>query len=597
MKALSDRRWLHALLLLGWIVIGAVLRLTHLTAKPLWTDEFSTLVFSLGNSFRTVPLNQMISLAELMQPLQPDPTKGIADVVQHLMSESTHPPLYFALDHLWIDRFPPVQGCVSLWVGRSLPALLGVLSIPAVFGLGQLAFRSRLVGQCAAMVMAVSPYAIFLAQEARHYTLAILWVIGSLSCFVVATRHLRDRRRLPLAVVLLWVVINSLGIATHYFFSLTLLAEAIVLIVQSIIQNRQEPGAWLRPHWWPIYVVAVSTLISGLVWLPALQSVPSSELTEWIQTGDRWSLQAWINPIFQALAAWITMLALLPVEAEQLPIVIASVVVMLAFFIWVLPKLYQGLKAQWQDPQTQLAVQTLGGFVLAAIAILFSITYGLGTDLTRGARYNFMYFPGVMVVVGASLAACWQGLAATPTEAPASQARPSPNQKPGLQQPSQRIVIVVLLMGMLSSLTVISNLGYRKYYRPDLLAAEIQTQSTAPVLVATTHKTHVQTGELMGLAWEFQFRDRSLAAANSTTPQFLLAHSDCDPTQVNCQAGPTTLNQTLATASRPLDLWLVNFYTPTPSDLPKTLRSQQCLTDPAVNAAVSGYQYQLYHCR
>jgi len=40
-------------------------------------------------------------------------------------------------------------------------------------------FRSRLVGQIAAAMMAVSPYGIYLAQEARHYTLAILLIIAS----------------------------------------------------------------------------------------------------------------------------------------------------------------------------------------------------------------------------------------------------------------------------------------------------------------------------------------------------------------------------------------------------------------------------------
>ena len=190
------------LLLLVWIVIGTGLRLTQLAAKPPWTDEFSTLVFSLGNSFRVVPLSEAISQDVLLQPLQPNPNAGITQVVQHLLTESNHPPLYFMLAHWWMQLWPPDSlGLASLWAARSLSALLGALSIPAIYGVGWLAFRSRLVSQLAAAIMAVSPYAIFLAQEARHYTLAILWVIASLSCLVIATRHIQQRTSLSASAI------------------------------------------------------------------------------------------------------------------------------------------------------------------------------------------------------------------------------------------------------------------------------------------------------------------------------------------------------------------------------------------------------------
>lgn len=77
--------------------------------------------------------------------------------------------------------------------------------------------------------MAVSPFGIYLAQEARHYTLAILLIIASLCCLVIATRIIHRSIPLPIWVSLVWVVVNSLGIAVHYFFALTLCAEALIL--------------------------------------------------------------------------------------------------------------------------------------------------------------------------------------------------------------------------------------------------------------------------------------------------------------------------------------------------------------------------------
>ena len=106
LKAVSHRGWFHFLLLLVWLAIGTSLRFTHLASKPPWTDEFATLVFSLGNSFRTIPLDQAIALDTLLLPLQPNPESGIGAVIHHLMTESTHPPVYFVLTHLWMQLFP-----------------------------------------------------------------------------------------------------------------------------------------------------------------------------------------------------------------------------------------------------------------------------------------------------------------------------------------------------------------------------------------------------------------------------------------------------------------------------------------------------------
>ena len=53
---------IHICLLLLWIILGASLRFTNLAVKPPWADEWATLVFSLGNSFLTVPLEEFMTL-------------------------------------------------------------------------------------------------------------------------------------------------------------------------------------------------------------------------------------------------------------------------------------------------------------------------------------------------------------------------------------------------------------------------------------------------------------------------------------------------------------------------------------------------------
>ncbi|MDJ0734970.1 MAG: glycosyltransferase [Nostocaceae cyanobacterium] len=547
-------RWL----LLLWFIFGLGLRLINLIGKPPWTDEFSTLVFSLGNSFLSVPLDQPIAVDVLLQPLQPQGNPGVQDVVTNLLKESNHPPLYFVLSHLWINLFPSPGGLVSLWGARSLAAIFGALSIPAIYALAWLTFRSRLVSHLATAIMAVSPYSIFLAQEARHYTLAILWVIASLACLIIAVRHIQNRTQLPISLTLSWIVINALGIATHYFFILTLCTEAIVLIFLSLCSHLP-----ISPPWRRIYIVAISTCIAGAVWIPFfVNNTHGDKLTDWIQgSREGW---AWISPIFQALAAWITMISLLPVESPELTVVIISGLIMLIFFIWVIPILLRGIKVRWKEPTTNLMTQVLTGIVVSAIALFFIFTYFLGIDLTRGARYNFVYFPAVIVLLGASLAICWQ----TPK---------TQTVRWGIN--GKTAVIIIWLMGFISAITVTCNLGYQKYYRPDLFVQLIENRSTAPILIATTHKTHVHVGEMMGVAREFK------EANSGFNPLFVLAHQDQNPS-----TSTTSLKNTLQKLPKPLDLWLVNFYAPIPEIV------NQCVADAQLLPAVNGYEYKLYHC-
>lgn len=592
----SHSSWLHFVLLLVWLAIATGLRFTHLGAKPPWNDEFATVVFSLGNSFRTVPINQAIALDVLLQPLQLNPDTGISDVIHNLMTESTHPPVYFGLNHLWMQLFPTVDSLASFWAARSLSAILGVASIPAIFGLGWLAFRSRLVGQIAAAMMAVSPFGIYLAQEARHYTLAILLIIASLCCLVIATRTIHRQIPLPIWVSLVWVIVNSLGIAVHYFFTLTLCAEALVLNgfwlqdFGSKINRKSQPEE--SPHhpcssapllpcspWWRIYAVAAGTLSGGLIWLPAWRNVPDNQVTQWIYDSN--SLNDWLGTIARVLAWMITMLSLLPIEGTSQPIMIASGAVLVIFVFWALPIFIRGIKFQL-GAFNRRETQALGGYVIAAIALLFCITFGLGADLTIAARYHFFYFPAVIVLLAAAITLCWNASMAVHDLEWTSRQRSLLH---FLKNRGKKAVAVILLMGLLGGITVVSNFGYQKPDRPDLLVPIIQKVSQVPVLIATAHFTHEQIGEMMGLGLEFKRSYRHLNPATTNPPLFLLAHLE-----PNSQTSIDVLQKTINQLPKPIDLWVVNFF-PTPQPEVKG-----CLIDTQFRPKMNGYKHRLYHC-
>jgi uncharacterized membrane protein len=560
-----------------WTVLGAGLRFFNLTAKPPWTDEFATLTFSLGNSYLPIPLNEPITVAELLTPLQTNLGGSLGDVFARLIAEDNHPPLFFGLLHLWLHLFPQGE-YISLWAARSLPALFGVLAIPAIYGLAKMVFRSRAIAQASAALMAISPYGIYLAQEARHYTMGVLFVIASLFCLFAAIKHVWRGTRIPLRLMLLWAAMNSLGFITHYFFVLTLLAETSVLFLFLAIAFLRGKNRYFYFNAIRLSVAGSLTAIFGLTWkFVILPPAYGSTMTDWIQNNNS-SLLEIVSPIFQLAGTLIPMLFLLPIESSFLPIVILSAAVMLLFLIWLLPLLKWGSKVQLRQPKTRLGMQVMFAFIGSAIAIFLIITYIAGIDITRGSRYSFVYFPAIILILGAILAACWQRDTLRfqlKSSATSLMRRQSPL---WLYRNGKLSAIAIAIMAFASALTVTTNLGYQKYYRPDLFMPILAQSKASSVLIATTHETLVQTGELMGIGW--LLKEHPLAEKT----QFLLAHQP----QKNSKIATETLQKTLQKMPRSLDLWLVNFHAP--------IELNDCTIEPQQLPAIDGYQYQLYHC-
>ena len=153
----------------------------------------------------------------------------------------------------------------------------------------------------------------------------------------------------------------------------------------------------------------------------------------------------------------------------------------------------------------------------------------------------------------------------------------------------KKVVVVILLMGLLGAFTVVSNYGYQKSRRSDLLAAHIQVTSQAPALIAMTYETHAELRALIGLAVDFKrLADRGVesksASAASNSPEFLLV-----------QRSGSKLIPSVATIltqlGRPLDLWAVNLKVD--NDALEALNCHRDSRKPRIN----GYRYRQYHCR
>lgn len=595
-----DKQSRHIWLLLLWTLLGASLRFINLDGKPPWTDEFATLVLSSGNSFKSVPLDRVISVRDLLAPLIPNPNATVSGVVNNVFAEDHHPPTYFALAHLWMQLFPPDGGLVNLWAERALPALFGILAIPIIYICSYITFSSFLIANLTAGMLALSPYGVFISQEARHYSLTIVWITISLTCLAIACEYLSRQQKLPIHLVITWIVVNNFGMATHYFFSFALIAQALSVGLFLLWQTRQiqTPTHSLRsglttasqillhPSWRGLYITMLGSAVGVAIWFWLLSRSYDSSMTEWIKNTPHSPIE-FFYPLFQTIGVLIRTVSLLFVESTHIPLVTVSRIVMLIFFIWAIPMLKRGIEQQWHQPQTQVGTIAIASFTVSTIGLYLTIPWLTGMDITRGARYHFVYFPGIMMLMGLALASCWHTIPSLAKWVSGKQA-----------------VVIVMCMGMVSGAIVATNHGYHKSYRPEQITTMMQQSAPMPMLIATTHVSLVQVGEMMGLAREMRHTQQAAQT------QFLLAHQPSMMCDRHC---PTTdiLRQTIDSIARPIDLWLVNFHAPV--NLPRTCQENK-LTEQAnsdnyrlfhntsnrdkrFTQRVDGYEYQLYQCQ
>ena len=564
---IKNRFRLDVLLILSWFTVGILLRFYNLGDKPPSSIEVATLGFSLGHGFSQIPIDEIIPASTLLAPLKFDRAIDSADVVARLLTESTHPPLYFWLTHWWFKLFLNDGELVSLTAGRSLSAIFGGLAIPAIFGLSWVTFRLRLAAHFAAILMAISPYGIYLAQEARHYTLSILWIIISLTCWAIAINYLYDRRKLPWGVGAVWILVNSLAIATHYFVSLALVIQAVILVGLWFLDRSRSKNPF--SYWWRIVLVAWGTLAAGLVWIPIASGISSNELTSWIATD--YSFMGIFLPLLRMLGWLITMVALLPIEGIPKAIAIISGLIMLWVSILIIPWLIQGWRSLFNH--FQLGTIILTGYCWGAIIISGLIIYGSGKDISLAARYHFIYFPVVIVLLGAILAQLWQ-----------YSTKITISKQAWFYRSSQQTVVIILVLGLLGSLTVVNNLGFRKSRQSNLMAEHILDTTTAnlPTVVASSYTTHSQLREAIALAYSFQTKS---LFPQTEIPQFLLLRQNI--------YNYVKFRHIVLSHPKPLDIWSVNLKI-NPLFLNKDLN---CAGDRNSELSDSGYKNRLYHCQ
>lgn len=188
------------------------------------------------------------------------------------LEDPQHPPLYF-----WITSlFERVSGD-SVFLRRVPAVVFGLLVLPAMWWLAYELFDDRLVAWCVAALVAVSPFHLAYAQEAREYS---LWTLACALSSALFLRYLRGAGTWTWAGYAAGV---ALGLWSFTLFAQTVAAHALYLATPWSGASRRSRvlaatamalGVVSFVPWISVMVAGARRAASDTSWSSAQLSIP-----------------------------------------------------------------------------------------------------------------------------------------------------------------------------------------------------------------------------------------------------------------------------------------------------------------------------------
>jgi len=523
-------RWLMGVLI-GLIVLGIVFRFVNLNHKVYWHDEVYTSMRAAGYTRAEIDQelfqNREILAIALQQYQHIKPGSSAADTVRSLAVEDPqHPPLYFLMTRGWMQAFGTLLADwfkSPLTVTRSLPALLSLLALPAMYGLAWELFASHSVALLATTLIALSPYDVLFAQTARQYSLLTVIVIVSSYLFLRAIRLMQavpvssstSKRHVTRQLATwfnwgLYALSVAIGFYTHPFFALTVLSHGVYVSVCVYWQPTWRKQGWLIARFC-LGAIAIALLLFSpwlVVMLTNLQRANAT--TDWtrIFPGFDYLLKLWTLSFTSVLIDWDA--------GFNNPV---TYLVRLPFLILIGISFYFLCR---RNPVTTWL------FVVVSIAVPFlSLAIPdliLGSKRSAVSRYLVSCYPSIQLAVASFLATqlsvkrVYSGRSRSLTRhhTPYS-LRSTPNII--WQTWFWRGVLAAIVIASLFSLTT-SALAF-SWWNKDLSFANNQTadllnKTASPIVISDMGDDYTNTGDLISLSYQLK----------PNTPLLLLKSAD-----------------------------------------------------------------------
>ncbi|MBW4441654.1 MAG: hypothetical protein KME10_10545 [Plectolyngbya sp. WJT66-NPBG17] len=216
------------------LMLGIFFRFASLAERPYWHDETYTLLRVSGYTIADITTQlfngQLIDRSELLKFQQIAPEKTWLDMIRSLITEEPHrAPLYYTIVQGWMRWFGS-----DVIVMRSLSALISLLVFPALYWLCVELFMQPFTGWIAILLMAVSPFHVYYAQEVREYS---LWTVTILLMSAALLRAIRVQTKAA------WSVYSITIISSLYtlILSAPLVASHLIYVLQT-----QKKRAFLK---------------------------------------------------------------------------------------------------------------------------------------------------------------------------------------------------------------------------------------------------------------------------------------------------------------------------------------------------------------
>lgn len=225
-------KWLRLLIVIV-LVIGVFFRFVNLDRKVYSVAETYTSLrisgYTEAELVQQVSHSQIIGIKELQKYQQTNSEKNYIDTIKSLAKEEPQlTPLYFLIARFWVETFGN-----SVAVTRSLSAFISLLVFPAIYWLCIELFKSPLTGWLAIALIAVSPFHVLYAQEARPYS---LWEV----CILVSSALLLRAMRLnTLRSWCIYAVSLAIGFYSFLYFMLVALGHGIYVVVTKGLRGSQ----------------------------------------------------------------------------------------------------------------------------------------------------------------------------------------------------------------------------------------------------------------------------------------------------------------------------------------------------------------------
>jgi uncharacterized membrane protein len=479
----DKRRWLDAFVLAAIAAAAALLRYWRIGYRPLSTDETLTTLISTGHSFQDVPIGHAWPLAHLPALFSPVYGQGAGDIARTLADprmHHAHPPLFYVLEYAWISVSRPDAAGLAVAM-RILPALFGVIVVALTFGLAR-EVAGRRAAFAAALIMAVSPLGVQLSQDARNYTLPLMFVVASLWALAAIVLRRSSGRATPAPLWLAWIDANALACYSHYFAVLSLTAQGLAMLWLL----RDDSTGMSRADRRGLRTRIVAGLLAAIgLAAPLAQTLVRDYSRVSLGTSDNeWMRpESLAQPLAELASGWVSMLA--PVPNEAMPRGLLLIAVVMIAMCAVAVAVAVSSSGRRQRRVQNAATRLLGLFAVIVLAELTVIVYGLQKDVFRYWRYHFVYFPAVVEQIAAGFT----------TRDSAERARRA--------WPARLGVVGLVIAGITGCVISAYGYGFQEPFQSRRIARDI-TSSGASTLTVMGGDSFLTTAMALGIAREIE---------------------------------------------------------------------------------------------